>query len=131
MDEFLTSSVVHMLPYYLLAFVVGELLLLLKERRGLLPEIILALILCVVITILGQFQMHSWAAEHRPMLLATVNFLIVMLPVILFVGANQYIVRISNFAFKHGALLAIVVVTMFFWPLWALYVTCASGLDCL
>jgi len=132
MDEFLTSSAKHILPYYFLAFAAGELLLLLKEKRGLWAEIILALSFSGALAVFLQLvNSSSWAAEQRPIMLAVVNSLTALLPAVVLVGANQYIARIKQLAIKHSALFGVTIVTMFFWPLWALYVTCASGLDCL
>ena len=132
MDEFLLSSIKPMLPFYLLAFVLAELLLFAKERKGLLFEILITANVGLILTVLGQFQGHSeWAAENRPVVLAAVNFLTALLPLIVFVVANQFLVRVTGNAQKHVGLLIIVLFTMFVWPLWALYVTCATGLDCL
>ena len=132
MEEFLVGSLKNAWPYYMLAFVVCELLLLLKERKGLVLEIILGLIICIALTTQGQYQSHSaWAAENRPVLLAAVNFLSVLLPFVIFVVANQFLVNIRSNGKKHAILIAVVLVTMFNWPLWVLYVTCATGLDCL
>ena len=131
MGEFLASSIEHMLPYYLLAFVVGEALLWLREKRGLRVEILAAAGVCVVLTTLSWFVSPSWSAENRPVLLAIVLLLSITAPVGVLVIANQYLIRIRNLAIKHTALSSVVVVTMFLWPLWALSVTCASGLDCL
>ena len=132
MEEFLTTSFKHMLPYYILALVVSEILLFLKEKKGLGFEIIVASVLCLIFTVLAQFQTHSsWALENRPALLAVVNLLSVLMPIATFTIANQFVTRIETIPMKHIALLGTVFVTMFIWPLWALFVTCASGLDCL
>lgn len=132
MEELLVGSLKNAWPYYILAFVVSEALLFIKERKGLVLEVILAFVICVALTIQGQHESHSsWAAESRPVLLAVVNFLSILMPLIVFVGANQYLVRIRNTIQKHVSLIGVVLATMFIWPLWALYVTCASGLDCL
>lgn len=132
MEEFLLSSIKPMLPFYLLAFVLAELLLLAKERRGLSLEILIAVSVGLILTVLGQFQVHSaWAADNRPILLAMVNFLSALMPLFVFVVANQFLARVKEKTQKHVGLLSIVLVTMFIWPLWALYVTCATGLDCL
>ena len=65
MDDFLVGSVKHNWPYYLLALVVCELLLLVRGKRGLRLEIIVAFAICVVWTINGQIQERtSWAAEN-------------------------------------------------------------------
>ena len=132
MEEFLVSSIKPMLPFYLLAFVLAEVLLFLRERKGLLLEIFVAASVGLVLTALGQFQSHSaWAANNRPVLLAAVNLLSASMPLIVFVVANQFLVRVKETKQKHFGLLVIVLVTMFIWPLWALYVTCATGLDCI
>tara|TARA_R110002096_G_scaffold323848_6_gene517992 strand:- start:1048 stop:1446 length:399 start_codon:yes stop_codon:yes gene_type:complete len=132
MEEFLIGSFKNAWPYYLLAFTVAELLLFLKERKGLVTEIIVASVICIALTVLGQYQSHSsWAAENRPVLLALVNFLSILMPLIVFVAANQFLVKIQHAVQKHTTLLVVALATMFVWPLWALYVTCASGLDCL
>jgi hypothetical protein len=132
MEEFLTTSFKHLLPYYILALVVSELLLFLKEKKGLGFEVIVASILCILLTVLAQFQTHSsWALENRPALLAFVNLLSILMPIATFTIANQFVTRIEPTPMKHMALLGTVLVTMFIWPLWALFVTCASGLDCI
>jgi hypothetical protein len=132
MEEFLLSSIKPMLPFYLLAFVLAEMLLFVKERKGLLLEILIAAGAGLILAVLGQFQGHSaWAAENRPVLLALVNFLSALMPLFVFVVANQFLVRVKENTQKHVGLLIIVLVTMFIWPLWALYVTCVTGLDCL
>ncbi len=132
MEEFLLSSIKPMLPFYLLAFVLAELLLFAKERKGLSLEILIAASAGLILTVLGQFQNHNaWAAENRPVLLAVVNFLSALMPLFVFVVANQFLVRVKENTQKHVGLLIIVLVTMFIWPLCALYVTCATGLDCL
>jgi len=132
MEEFLIGSFKNVWTYYLLALVVAESLLLLKERKGFVPEIILALVLCIVLTFQGQYQSHSsWTAKNRPVLLACVNFLSILMPLIVFVAVNQFLVKIRNSFLKHVVLLVVMLATMFIWPLWALFVTCATGLDCL
>ena len=132
MEEFLIGSFKNSWPYYLLAFAVAELLLFLKERKGLFSEIIVAFVIGIALTILAQYQSHSsWAAENRPVLLASANFLSILMPLIVFVAANQFLVKIRHAVRQHAALLIVAFVTMFVWPLWGLYVTCASGLDCL
>ncbi|WP_321529259.1 hypothetical protein [Sedimenticola selenatireducens] len=132
MEEFLIGSFKNSWAYYLLAFAVAELLLFLKERKGLVPEIIVASVICIALTVQGQYQSHSsWAAENRPVLLALVNFLSIVMPLFVFVAVNELLVKIRKAVQKHIALLVVVLATMFVWPLWALYVTCASGLDCL
>ena len=132
MEEFLVGSLKNTWPYFLLAFVVCELLLLTRERKGLVLEIILGLIICITFTVQGQYQSHSvWAAENRPVLLATANLLSVLMPLVVFVVANQFLVNIQSTRKKHAILIAVVLVTMFVWPLWIMYVTCATGLDCL
>jgi len=132
MEEFLIASIKNMFPYYLLAFLAGELLLFFKETKGLVLEIVVAVTICIALTLLGQFQNHgSWIAENRPVLLAAVNFLSILMPLTLFVAANQFLGRIRKTVLKHASLLVVVLITMVIWPFWALYVTCASGLDCL
>lgn len=132
MKDFLIDILRSTWPYYILAFVVAEALLFVKEKRGLFPEIIFALFICILLTILTQYQSHSAsAAEHRPILLSLVNFLSILTPLTVLVLANQLIPKMRNAVQKHFALLIVVTATMFIWPLWALYLTCASGLDCL
>lgn len=132
MQEFLFSSVKHTLPYYLLATLLGEALLFVKERKGLVLEIAVAAFICIALTTLAQLQSDSsWAAQNRQVLLAVVNFLSVLMPLAVLVVANQLLVRIRKTIIKHASLLVVVLITMFIWPLWVLYVTCATGLDCL
>ncbi len=132
MEEFLTSSSKQMWPYYLLAFVVGELLLVLRQKKGLALEIIVASGICFLLTVQGHYQAHNtWAMENRPVLLAVVNLLSILMPITALVITNQYLLLINSTAMKHFSLLVVVLITMFIWPLWALYITCASGLDCL
>lgn len=121
-----------MLPYYLLAILLSEALLFAKERKGLVLEIAVAAFICIALTTLAQFQSDSsWAAENRPVLLAVVNFLSVLMPFAVLVVANQLLVRIQKTTIKHTSLLVVVLITMFIWPSWVLYVTCVTGLDCL
>lgn len=51
------------------------------------------------------------------------------LPLIIFVAANQILVKIRHAVQQHATLLVVTFITMFAWPLGALYVTCATGLD--
>jgi len=53
------------------------------------------------------------------------------MPLIIFVAANQFLVKIRHAVQQHATLLVVTFITMFVWPLGALYVTCATGLDCL
>lgn len=132
MDEFLIGSFKSIWPYFLLAFAVAELLLFLMKRKGLFSEIIVAFVACIALTVLAQYQSHSsWAAENRPVLLALANFLSILMPLIIFVAANQFLVKIRHAVQQHATLLVVTFITMFVWPLGALYVTCATGLDCL
>ena len=76
MEEFLLDSTQVMLPVCVAALLVAELLLLLKEKRGLGLEIAVATSLCLALTLVAQFQPYSfWAADNRPALLLMVNFL--------------------------------------------------------
>lgn len=130
--DLLLGPIKHMLPYFMLAFLVCELLLFVKERKGLTFEIIVAIVLLFLSTLQGQFESHSsWAAENRPVLLAVVNSLIVLMPLAVFVAANQFLARIQNILLRHASLFGIVLLTVLVLPMWSLYVTCASGLDCL
>ena len=132
MAEFLFSALKHVWPYYVLALLVAEVLLLTKERKGLVLEICLTLAISIALSIVIHVQGHnSWASENRPVLLAFVDFLSLAMPLVVFVVANQFLARIRSTVKKHAALFLMVLLTMFVWPLWSLYVACASGLDCL
>lgn len=132
MDEFLISSLEHAWPYYVMAFVVAELLLIIKERVGVIFELVSAIAICVFLTWAAQYQNHnSWALQNKPGLLAMVNFLSIFMPLAVFVLANHFLVLIQKTGLKHLTLLGVVIVTTFVWPIWALVVVCSSGLDCL
>ena len=124
---------INLLPFYLMALVIGELLLLLREKKGLVIEISVALLASVVVTVLAQYQENSkWAAENRPVLLAVVNFISILIVPVVMVLANQYLIKIKNkLLVKHLFLIGAITITMLLWPIWALIITCSSGLDCL
>lgn len=121
-----------MWPYYILAFAIGELLLYMRETKTLFLEISIAFAITIAFTALGQhLGLNSGSAANRPLLLAAVNFSSIFMPLAIFVVANQLLIRIKGITLKHVSLMAVTLVTVFFWPAWALYITCASGLDCM
>jgi len=65
MDEFLIGSFKHAWPYYLLAFAVAELLLFLKQRKGLFSEIIVAFVICIALTIAGAISKSQFLGGRK------------------------------------------------------------------
>lgn len=113
-----------------LAFLFAELLLLAKEKKGLPLELLLAAGVVIALMIYDQLD-NSGAANNKPVLTAIVNFLTISMPILVFLVANQFITKITNTINKHLCILLVVISTMILWQSWAVFVICASGLDCL
>ena len=132
MTEYLVSSLLNMWPYYLLGLIVAEVLFFIREQRGLRSELFIAFVILCGLTTLGYFQAHnSWVLNNKPISFMLVNVLSILVPLVIFVIVNQYLVHLNKTVIKHIWIFVTTTSTISLWPLFALYLTCASGLDCL
>ena len=132
MEEFLVNSARHAWPFYLGAGVVAILLLQIRERLGMRAVVLVSFVLLLVLTVVSFFGGHSgWARENRPVLLTVVNLVSILAPIVAILPFLWLLPQVRSVPVRYAALIAAVLIIMFFWPLWALAVTCWSGLDCL
>lgn len=132
MEEFLLSSARHAWPFCLGAVVMATVLLQVRERLGMRAVFAVSVLLLLVLTVLSFFGEHnSWVKQHRPLLQTFVNFISVLGPIAALMPFLWFLPKVRRAVVRYGALVAAALVIVFFWPLWALVVTCSSGLDCL
>ena len=132
MEEIILGPIKYIWPYYILAFFLAEILLLIKERKSLYAELVAAFVFVVVLTGISLFaDYNSWSFKNRPILLVVVIIIQFLTPVVITVFSIQFISKIKSLLVKHFTLFTVIIITMLFWPLWSLYVICASGLDCI
>ena len=132
MVSFLISTIEHTWPLYLLTFAAGEMFLNLREKKGLKAELVAACVLVFILTALGNYQEHNaFSKENQYWLLTIVNAVSIFMPTAALVMGIQFFIKFTRGTSKHVAIALLSIMTMFLWPMWVLFVTCSSGLDCL
>lgn len=132
MGELLVGAAKQAWPIYLLAVVMAEAMLHLRERLGMRAVSVASAVLLIALKILSFFgEQNTWAREQRPLLLNVVNFISILGPVVAVVWLVWLVARVRSAALRHATLIGSVLVIMSVWPVWALLITCGSGLDCL
>jgi nitrate reductase gamma subunit len=131
MFEALVSSARHVWPMYLLALAAAELLLYLWTKHGRRSVLLVASVIFMLSLLASHWTASAWARQNHLAKLVAVNAISLVGPVAVVVLAVFFARRVRLPLARHATLTAAVFLTMFFFPIWALMVTCASGLDCL
>ena len=113
----------------LVIIVVCELLLIVREKKGVYLEIIIVLLISLVITI--TYEPTDWVRENKYIESLIANFFSLLLPLAIIVGANEFLIRIKNNIVKHITVIALALVVSFVGFYWGLYLICSLGVDCL
>ncbi len=132
MEQYVLSTVKQMWVFYFLLLAVGELLLYAKQKKGVGLEILIAILIIILLVAHGQYELNIiQPLKNQYLLRATVDILSLLMPLAVLIVSNQFIVKLKHMAARHISLIVIVIVTVTIWPFYAIYITCASGLDCL
>jgi len=124
--EFLIAHVV----YVVAGILVAESLLALRQRRGLITELVGALLISIVLLTLASIT-SSPTYRYHPYLEAAVGFIMFAVPATILIGCVEFLFRLTSKICAHLILAGIAAVLAIAFPFWGLYLVCASGLECL
>jgi len=113
----------------LLVIAVCELLLYAREKKGIYLEIILVLVISLGITI--TYEPTTWIRENKYIESLIANFFGLLLPMLIIVGVNEFVIRIKNNILKHVTVIALGFLISLIATYWGIYLICSLGVDCL
>lgn len=117
----------EMWPYYLATLMLAEILLYLKITRG--QKVFVRAAICALLLI-EVAVFFSYGEEVRAWATA-VGLILYGIPIALIMGAAAAISKIKKSWMRHAAIITTIFLMMPFYPIWALYVVCLSGLSCI
>jgi hypothetical protein len=119
------------LPIFLVLIAVIEAMSYSLATKGSASQLLVGGVLgFVAVCYLFFWEAPNLAREMTPLLLAVNDLIIVGVTLILFSTVTRFVAKISNSVFKHLVLGLVAFVSAMVWPLFALYTSCATGLDC-
>ncbi len=116
---------------FFICFIVIEAMLWLLENRGFKQELTFASLVFIALVLYSFFGFATeFGREHKAFLLAANNVITVAVPLGTFVLLNYYLHKVTEVTLKHFIVTFASVVFGFVWPIFALYTSCITGLDC-
>ena len=131
MWQFLLGSVLLMASHYVLALVYLEGAVYFGARKRSFVALWAVGAIGVFLLLLYWSSDPSYARETRPFAFFIVMLWIVAVPVMVLSAVSLLLNRVRRLAMQQVLIVGTAAVAVFFWPLFALYSVCASGLDCL
>lgn len=121
-----------MYPFWIVALAYAQFALFCSRRR-----LVKWLIFVAVAVVIGLMVLEdrtagpSGAKENWPIATLLVGIWVMTVPVAILSGGALAISRLTKELWRQVSLIFLVLLTMFFWPIFALFSVCASGIDCL
>jgi len=117
--------------HFLIIIVTFEILLLIKEKIGIIAEIIVSFIILILLAWLLHCDFSDFLIEEKPLSVIFYTIICPGIPILLIVIGNQSFAKIESVRVKHICLLFFSVLGAFISPSSFLLLSCHLGLGCI